>query len=82
MDICFVRPSSITTLEGIGDDAEPPLGIAYLAATMESLGYAVSVVDACGEALGRYTPVPDVPKALSHGLSDSEIVDRFPLKQE
>lgn len=63
----------------MGDDAAPPIGIAYLAAMMESLDHEVTVVDAPGEALGRYAPVEGIPGALRHGLSDDEIIDRIPV---
>jgi radical SAM superfamily enzyme YgiQ (UPF0313 family) len=62
----------------MADDAAPPLGIAYLAATVERLGHEVTVVDAPGEALGRYEPLDGIPGALRHGLSDEEIVARIP----
>jgi len=45
---------------------------------MEAIGHNVSVVDACGEAIGEYAPVGDIPKALRHGLSNDQIVERIP----
>lgn len=78
MKVCLIRPSTITTAEAVGEDAAPPLGIAYLAATLVQCGHDVTVVDALGEALHRYSRVAELPTGLRHGLNDSEIVDRIP----
>lgn len=82
MKICLIRPPSITTLSGMGDDAAPPLGIAYLAATMQQLGHEVSTIDGPGEALGCYGSVENVPNALRHGLTDEQIIERIPAETE
>ncbi len=78
MKVCLVRPSTITTAGAVGEDAAPPLGIAYLAAALVQAGHAVTVVDALGEALHRYSRVAELPTGLRHGLTDDEIVDRIP----
>src|SRR5689334_19125209 len=80
--VVLIRPASVTTLSGMGDDAVPPVGIAYLAAAMEREGHATTVIDACGEALGRYTPIDFIPDALRHGLLDEEIIARIPAGTE
>ncbi len=77
MRICIIRPPSVTTLEGMGDDAVAPIGIAYLAAAMEQCGHIVQVVDGAGEALGRYYPAEDIPEILRHGLTDEELISRI-----
>jgi radical SAM superfamily enzyme YgiQ (UPF0313 family) len=78
MRICLVRPASVTTAEGVVHDGSPPVGLAYLAAVIRECGHEVSVVDAVGEALTRYSRVPGLPTALHHGLSDAETVSRIP----
>ena len=77
-NVVLIRPASVPTLSGMGDDAVAPLGIAYVASALERDGHVVTVIDACGEALGRYTPVPDIPSGLRHGLQDDEIIQRIP----
>lgn len=78
MKICLVRPSTITTADAAGEDSAPPFGCAYLAGSVRSIGHEVSIVDALGEALDRYSRIPDLPTGLRHGLEDSEIIERIP----
>lgn len=56
----------------------PPLGIAYLAATLRARGVAVSVVDAVGEAPTQITPIEGPGHLLRYGLTDAQIVGRIP----
>jgi len=78
MKVCLVRPSTITTADAVGEDAAPPLGIAYLAATLVQCGHDVTVVDALGEGLRQYSRVAELPTGLRHGLTDREVVERIP----
>lgn len=82
MRVCLVRPATITTAGAVGEDAAPPLGLAYLAATLLRVGHQVSIVDALGEALHRYSPLPDLPTGLRHGLSNEETIARIPVDSE
>src|SRR5271165_1742981 len=76
-NVVLVRPATITTAEAVGEDAAPPLGIAYIAACLRQEGHAVSVVDGLGEALDCYTPIEGLATGMRHGLSDEEIVARI-----
>jgi anaerobic magnesium-protoporphyrin IX monomethyl ester cyclase len=76
--ICLIRPSTITTATAVGEDAAPPLGLAYVAAALRAKGHDVCLVDALGEGLDRYERVPELPTGLRHGLSDDEVIDRIP----
>jgi radical SAM superfamily enzyme YgiQ (UPF0313 family) len=78
----LVRPATITTAEAVGEDAAPPLGIAYLAACLRQSGHTVSAVDGLGEALDRYTPIRGLATGMRHGLSDDEIVARIDVDAE
>jgi radical SAM superfamily enzyme YgiQ (UPF0313 family) len=75
--VVLIRPATITTAEAVGEDAAPPLGIAYIAACLRKCGHTVSVVDGLGEALDRYTPIQGLATGIRHGLSDEEIVARI-----
>src|SRR5262245_55480303 len=75
--VVLIRPATITTAEAVGEDAAPPLGIAYLAACLRQCGHAVSVVDGLGEALDVYVPIDGLATGMRHGLSDEEILDRI-----
>src|SRR5262245_27471896 len=77
MKVVLVRPATITTAEAVGEDAAPPLGVAYLAASLRQCGHDVSVVDGLGEALDAYSPIIGLATGMRHGLSDEEIIDRI-----
>lgn len=57
----------------------PPIGLAYIAAALRSVGHGVQVIDGSGEAIDRSedfeTPVGTLRRI---GLSPSEIVERIP----
>ncbi len=78
MKICLVRPATITTAEAVGEDAAPPLGLAYIAAFLKKDGHEVNIVDALGEALSTYTRIENLPTGLRHGLSDKEAISLIP----
>jgi anaerobic magnesium-protoporphyrin IX monomethyl ester cyclase len=78
MKIVLIRPSTTTSQNAVGQDAAPPLGVAYLAASLREAGHEVSIIDALGEALEKYTPIRGFSKAIKHGLDIEEIVDRIP----
>ena len=78
MKVCLVRPATITTAGAAGEDSAPPFGCAYLAGSIRHIGHEVSIVDALGEALDRYSRVPELPTGLRHGLEDAEIIERIP----
>jgi radical SAM superfamily enzyme YgiQ (UPF0313 family) len=78
----LIRPATVTTTEAVGEDAAPPLGIAYIAACLRKCGHQVSVVDGLGEALNRYTPIAGLATGVRHGWSDEEIVARIDERAE
>lgn len=55
--------------------AMPPLGLAYIAASIEQAGHRVTIVDACGMGLDRLTPFGPV---YLRGVSDAEVVASIP----
>lgn len=57
--------------------ALPPIGPAYVAASIRRAGYQVRIVDAVGEAIDRFTPVDPDGLLLRRGLDDDEIVERI-----
>jgi len=82
MKIVLIRPATITTAMAVGEDAAPPIGLAYVAASLRHGGNAVSIVDALGDGLNEYHRVPELPTGLRHGLSDDEIISRIPRDTE
>jgi radical SAM superfamily enzyme YgiQ (UPF0313 family) len=57
--------------------AMPPIGLAYVAASMRQAGHEVEIIDTTGEALDRFTPIDADGILLRRGLSDDEIVARL-----
>jgi radical SAM superfamily enzyme YgiQ (UPF0313 family) len=76
-NVVLIRPATITTAEAVGEDAAPPLGLAYIAACLRDCGHEVSIVDGLGEALNCYQPIAGLATGMRHGLSDDEILDRI-----
>lgn len=82
VSICLVRPPTIANVTFFGEEAVPPLGLAYLAGSLKAAGHDVSAVDAVGEAIHQYSRVSGIPKALLHGLTPSEIAARIDKRTE
>lgn len=74
--VCLVRLPTLTSASAVGQDAVPPLGLAYVAAAARAAGHAVSAVDAVGEAVHQYSRVRWDAGALLHGLRVEEVVAR------
>lgn len=76
--ITLIRPAPVTSPSNfVGAQASPSLALALLAAVAAERGHAVTAIDAEGEALGQYTPVPGTPY-FTHGLDASQILGRIP----
>jgi radical SAM superfamily enzyme YgiQ (UPF0313 family) len=77
LNIALVRSPTLTNVTALGQDAVPPIGLAYLAGSLKSAGHQVSAVDGVGEAVHQYSRSPWSRQALIHGLRVEEIVDRI-----
>ena len=75
--VCLVRPPTLTSASAVGQDAVPPLGLAYIAGALRAAGHAVSAVDAVGDAVHQYSRVRWSRRAVMHGLRVDEIVARI-----
>lgn len=75
--VCLVRPPTLSSATAVGQDAVPPLGLAYIAAALRHAGHEVHAVDAVGEAVHQYSRVRWSAGALLHGLLIEEIVARI-----
>jgi radical SAM superfamily enzyme YgiQ (UPF0313 family) len=78
MKVVLVRPPAVLSDSEVRPGANPPLGLAYLAAGLQARGYEVSAVDAVGEDLRAYRRLDGVRHVLRHGLTDPEILERIP----
>ena len=75
MHVTLIDPPRYTfPLNHASNVAIPPLGVAYIAASIESAGHQLSVIDAVGEGLSTYTPFGSV---YLRGLPFDEVVRRI-----
>ncbi len=76
--ITLIRPSTVVNQAALaGRRGWPSLSLAYLAAAARDAGYAVTVLDAQGEGLGLYTPLPE-SSLFIHGLTIEQLLERIP----
>jgi len=80
--VCLVRPPTLTSASAFGQDAVPPLGLAYVAGALRAAGHEVCAVDAVGEAVHQYSRLRSGEHALVHGLRTEEIVTRIDPQAE
>ncbi len=67
-------PQRVSAANLVSSVAIPPLGLAYLTATLEQAGHRVSVIDGVGEGLGQVFTQND---KTMQGLTFDEILDRI-----
>lgn len=72
--ITLLRPFSVFTRNTLGIYINPPIGIAYIAATLERAGYKPQVLDAVGLGHEKKT-ISDDGNYLLHGLNTAEIIE-------
>ncbi len=78
MHITLIRPPTVTHPNGVGEDALPPLGVAYLCSMLRSNGFEAEVIDAVGDGLEYWREVSEWPEVIAHGLSIRQVIDRIP----
>lgn len=76
MKIALIEPPKfISSTNHVSTVATPPLGLAYVAASLEAAGHQVAVVDAIGAAVSTYTPYGPVHL---RGLTHAQVVAAIP----
>ncbi len=73
--VALVRPPSLVSRYAVAAPLTPPLGLAYLAATVREAGHQVQVVDGVGEGLGK--PRLWRNSTLLRGLTFEEIAEQI-----
>ena len=76
MSICLVRPPILVPTWNQAALVTPPLGLAYVAGTLDRAGHAVTVIDAVGSAIEQTSKWEH--DCLLFGLRPDEIVERIP----
>jgi radical SAM superfamily enzyme YgiQ (UPF0313 family) len=73
--VTIIRPAIISSTGTWSNPVTPPLGLAYLAATLERAGHQVVAVDGIGEKIDQFI---EEDGYLFQGLTISETVERIP----
>ena len=73
--ICLIRPSIVVPRHNITTMFTPPLGLAYVAGTLQDAGYEVDVIDAVGESLDARHPYDN--DCFLYGLSPGQTIERI-----
>jgi anaerobic magnesium-protoporphyrin IX monomethyl ester cyclase len=79
LHVCLINPPGVKTISGIqGNNPNPPIGLAYIAAAIREAGHRVTLIDATGEAMDQIKPMKTRPDILVQGLTPDQIIDRVP----
>ena len=79
--ITLVRPPMIVVREVPSRSCVPPIGLAYLAASLIASGHDVKAIDAVGESIFQVYPV-NGGKHFAHGLKLDNVVDLIPMETD
>lgn len=80
MKACLIRSPILVPRTNITVQFTPPIGVAYLAASLRAAGHQVTVIDGVGESLDtRHAAAND---CFTYGLSTAEVVGRIPADVE
>jgi len=74
--IVLIRPHMLIPQYSFTGLTVPPLGLAYVAATLRRDGHKVTLIDSVGEAIEQHVPYHD--DYILHGLSTAQILERIP----
>lgn len=76
--VTLIRPPVVFHVGNFAQTAAaPPLALACLSAVLKRAGYAVTIIDAVGEKMDQFVPIPGTP-FRSNGLNTQEILERVP----
>jgi len=79
LHVCLINPPGTKTISGIqGNNPNPPIGLAYIAAAIREAGHRVTLIDATGEAMDQVKPMDQRPDILVQGLSPEQVNARIP----
>src|SRR5215813_15597978 len=76
VDVCLIRSPTVTSIGAVGQDAVPPLGLAYIAGSLLEAGHRVSAFDGVGDAVHQYSRVPWHPLFFfqaEDGIRDADV---------
>lgn len=74
--ITLIRPPTVASRRGYSIPVVPPIGLAYVAASLREAGHTVDVIDALAEDVRQIGPTSH-PGLLYQGLSIPEVLERI-----
>ena len=74
--VALIRPPSIVSVGSFSGFITPPIGLAYIAASLRSSGHKVVIVDAVGIDPGKSTYIGD--KLVLRGISFNRVLELIP----
>ncbi len=74
--VSLIRPPTVVAKWAHTTPTCPPIGLAYVAASLQRAGHKVEVIDAVGEEIFQMLPVDD-KRLLAHGMSPDQISRRI-----
>lgn len=75
MKITLIKPPNIIAKGQVSFSVVPPIGLAYITATLLKAGHDVQAIDSVGEDVFRFKPYKKL--FLIHGLEMNEIIERI-----
>jgi radical SAM superfamily enzyme YgiQ (UPF0313 family) len=82
MVVTLIQPPSLMSKSSYSTITQPPLGLAYLAASARSRGHEVHVLDAVGLAIDRFYDWGEQKDFLVQGLGIEQIVEKIPRSSQ
>ncbi len=81
MKVCLIEPPKFVSLTNfVSTISMPPIGVAYIAASLREAGHEVSVVDAPGSAPRNYFNFQNTVRL--RGLNNADIISRIPQEAD
>ena len=78
MLITLIRPPTISSKHQANQGATPPMGIAYLASTLEKEGFSsIKIIDTIVEGADVFEEVPPHLNIFKYGLSNENTIKRI-----
>ena len=78
--ITLINPPGYKPIQGIGlNSPNPPIGLAYLAGSLEKNGIDYDLIDMTGEAFNQVTKLKGKENIWVLGLTNLQVIDRISM---
>lgn len=78
LHITLIQPPTVSTPSTMVQEAVPPIGLAYVAAAVRDGGHELTMIDAVGLALDRFSIWSEKSRIMLRGLDFDSIIARIP----